>query len=228
MEYGNTSLPTAAGAAAAAAASQPTAFPSPTRQASYFATGALAGLSTVPIELGLQRVYSVKPPSPPTSFARSHGPTLAGRAGVRFWAFDLVKRQLQQHPATSWLPIWVQGGAGGFVGGLGEVCAESLVKGSVPTGRALAAQSSKLFFCFGSYTYLSTTLAEELPPRPFWYCWLLGAAAGGFGSGVVARVEGVKGSRLWQQAVLKGALVVGTVIAVQVTSCASLIHRLGV
>jgi len=76
--------------------------------------------------------------------------------------------------------------------------------------------------------HLSATFAgEELPPRPFWFCWLLGAAAGGFGSGVVARAEGVRGRSLWRRAVPKGALVVGTVIAVQVTSCADLVGHFG-
>jgi len=204
--------------------------PSPIRQAIYFATGALAGISTVPIELVLQRVYSdgaKSTSSSPAVFARSHGPTLARRAGVRFWIFDIVKSQLN-NPGVSWLPVWAKGGLGGAAGGLAEVCAESLVRRNIPTGKALMSQSSKLFFCFGSYTYLSTTLSNELPPKPFWYCWLMGAAAGGFGSGVIARVEGVRGRSLWQQAVPRGALIVGTIIAVQVTSCADLIRRIGV
>jgi len=75
---------------------------------------------------------------------------------------------------------------------------------------------------------LSTTFAaEQLPPRPFWFCWLVGAAAGGFGSGVVARAEGVRGRSIWPRAVPKCALVVGTVIAMQVTSCADLVGRFG-
>lgn len=200
--------------------------PSPARQASYFATGALAGLSTIPIEILWQRRYTT-PHVSPLTFATTHGATLAGRAGVRFWVFDIVKNALE-NPTTSSLPVWTRGGLGGAAGGFAEVCAEGLVKVSVPTGRALAAQSTKLLFCFGTYTYLSTTLSEELPPRPFWWCWLMGATAGGVGSGIVARAEGVTGGRLWRTAVPKGALVVGTIIAVQVTSCADLVRRFGV
>ena len=55
----------------------------------------------------------------------------------------------------------------------------------------------------------------------------MGAVAGGLGSGIVAnRMEGVTGRALWVTAVPKGALVIGTVIAVQVTSCATLLQRL--
>ena len=55
----------------------------------------------------------------------------------------------------------------------------------------------------------------------------MGAVAGGLGSGTVAnRMEGVTGRALRPTAVPKGALVIGTVIAVQVTSCAALLQRL--
>ena len=98
----------------------------------------------------------------------------------------------------------------------------------MPPLSALGTQPAKLFFCFGTYTYLSTTLSpRELPPEPFPYCWAMGAAAGGLGSGIVAsRMESIRGRALWAAAVPKGALVIGTVIAVQVTSCAALLQRL--
>jgi len=87
--------------------------PPPTRQAAYFATGALVGSSTIPIELALRRLSGSAAAA--AAFVKSHGPTLAGRAGVRFWTFDIVKTQLND-PATSWLPIWAKGGLGGAAG----------------------------------------------------------------------------------------------------------------
>jgi len=54
----------------------------PTRQAAYFATGALAGSSTIPIELVLRRLSGSAAAA--AAFVKSHGATLAGRAGVRF------------------------------------------------------------------------------------------------------------------------------------------------
>lgn len=47
----------------------------------------------------------------------------------------------------------------------------------------------------------------------------MGAAAGGVGSGIIAIAEGVRGRALWRGAVPKGMISIGTVIAVQVTSC---------
>jgi len=84
----------------------------PTRQAAYFATGALAGSSTIPIELVLRRLSGS---AAAAAFVKSHGATLAGRAGVRFCTFDIVRTQLND-PATSWLPVWAKGGLGGAAG----------------------------------------------------------------------------------------------------------------
>ena len=82
----------------------------------------------------------------------------------------------------------------------------------------------KLLCCFDVYTFLSTTLSpEQQPPNPFWYCWLMGATAGGLGGGVIARVEGVTGSALCKVAFPKAAIIIGAVIAVQVTSRAALL-----
>lgn len=104
----------------------------------------------------------------------------------------------------------------------------------LPDLRALSEQSAKLFFCFGAYTALANGWKErqevmekkqvQLPPKPFWKCWGMGAVAGGFGSAVMWCVkEGMpNGSARWKMlgaATGKGALVVGTVISVQVSSC---------
>ena len=51
----------------------------------------------------------------------------------------------------------------------------------------------------------------------------MGATAGGFGSGILARVEGIKGRALWKGAVPKEALTIGMVIAVHVTACAEIL-----
>lgn len=141
---------------------------------------------------------------------------------MRFWVFDNVKSQLS---VFSSLPVWIQGGLGGGAGGFAEVTAHSLVRGQLPQAAALGSQTLKLFLCFGTYTFLSTSLSDELPPKPFWWCWVMGATAGGVGSAIVSRLEGVKGRELWTRATPKGMLTIGTVIAVQVTSCAELLHR---
>lgn len=126
------------------------------------------------------------------------------------------------------LPVAIKGGLSGAMGGLAEICAQSLSRKKLPDMAGLTKQSAKLFFCFGTYTFLSTTLSpQKLPPKPFWYCWLMGATAGGLGSVIVARAEGVTGAALWRVAVPKGALTVGTVIAVQVTTCAAVLPYIG-
>ena len=211
----------------AAATSNPyfLSLPSLERQLTYFCTGALAGACTLGVELGWQRLAS-STPSTPISFLKIHGPAIIGRAGVRFWVFDVVKSEMQATKGFSSLPTWTIGGLSGAAGGLAEICAEALYHRRLPLRPALASQGSKLFLCFGSYTFLSTTLSDEQPPRPFWHCWALGATAGAVGSGIVARAEGVTGQRLWRGAIPKGALAIGTVIAVQVTSCAGVLKTI--
>lgn len=189
--------------------------PPPSSQATFFLTGALAGATTVPIESLWQRLIYRVPGSLPL-FAW----TPIYRGGVRFWAFDLARYRVERLP----IPVAIKGGLSGAAGGLAEICAQSLFKKKLPDVASLTNQSAKLFLCFGTYTFLSTSLSpEQLPPKPFWYCWLLGTAAGGFGSGIIARTEGVAGPALWKGAVPKGALTIGTVIAVQVTACASVL-----
>ncbi|KAI9814842.1 MAG: hypothetical protein M1827_003108 [Pycnora praestabilis] len=203
-------------------ASSPSSPPSWPRPLTFFATGALAGASTVPIDFAWERLSTSKS-IPLSSFIRSRAPVLIGRAGVRFLVFDQTKFLLQRYPSSTSIPVWVQGGVSGAVGGFAETCAhELMVNARLPTFDALSSQSRKLFMCFGTYTYLSTTCSpQQLPPKPFWYCWLMGAAAGGLGSGIISRLEGIKGAGLWTSAVPRGAMTIGTVIAVQVTSCAA-------
>ena len=191
------------------------------RQATYATTGAFAGACTVPIEIAWQAFSSQKPQST-SSLARHISPPLIYRAGVRFWVFDLTKSQLNHFS----IPIWIKGGLSGAAGGFAEICAQSLIRRRSPTVANLAGQSAKLFLCFGTYTYLSTTFSDNSPPKPFWYCWILGAGAGGFGSTMSARLEGVKGTALLKGPLPKGMTVVGTVIAVQVTSCANALQRI--
>ena len=197
-------------------------FPPFAHQTSYGLTGGLAGACTVPIESLWQR-YTTRKPQLITRYLRTTAPALTYRGGVRFWVFDLAISQIQ----SPLIPTWMKGGLSGAAGGAAEICAQSFLQRSLPTVATLANQSSILFFCFGSYTYLSTSLSSgRLPPKPFWYCWLMGAAAGGLGSGIIAGVEGSMGNALWWNAVPKGALTIGTVIAVQVTSCAAVLESI--
>ena len=197
--------------------------PSIQRQMTYGITGAAAGACTVPIELLWQRFSSPKPASV-LIFLRNNTSAPIYRASVRFWTYDATKSQLQPYS----IPTWVSSGLSGAAGGFAETCVQSAVHRKMPTVVSLSSQSGKLFFCFGTYTYLSSILSpQQSPPRPFWYCWLLGAAAGGLGSGIISRIEGVRGNKLWTIAVPKGMLTVGTVIAVQVTSCAEALRLFG-
>lgn len=127
------------------------------------------------------------------------------------------------------LPVPIVGGLSGAAGEFAEVCFESLaLRKTVPAAKTLMNQSAKLFLCFGTYTYLSRVVSPETsPPRPFVLCWLLGAVAGGLGSGIVSRAEGVRGKELWRGPVPKGAMVIGTVISVFVTSSKGLLDWVG-
>ncbi|CAJ2503764.1 Uu.00g111580.m01.CDS01 [Anthostomella pinea] len=194
-------------------------------QVAFFATGGLAGLSVLPIELYSTLAAQTRPASL-LPFLRSHALIQVPRAGFRFWTFDIARNQLNaiQPSRRSQLRTTLTGGLSGFCGGLAEVTYQSLAfQRRLPALSALANQSCKLFFCFGTYTGLSTRLSEELPPRPFWRFWLMGSVAGGVGSGIVGAVEGARGRTLLR-ATGKGALSIGTVIAVQVTSCAQVLR----
>lgn len=193
----------------------PTLLPPWPRQTTYLLTGALAGLATVPVDYAYTRLSAstTRPPPRLLPFLRHHAPTLTSRAAIRFWAFDVFRSHLQS-PSLSPVPVWLKGGVSGAVGGLAEILLiEGAVRGRrVPTLRELGTQAGRLFLCFGTYTGLAVGLRDErvgLPPRPFWWCWCLGAVAGGFGSGVVAALGGERGRGLWGGGMLKGALVVG-------------------
>ena len=190
--------------------------PTPASQATFLLTGCLAGASTIPIELVWPRQNRLSAPLVFGATARA----LICRGGIRFWVFDLARYRVEPFQ----VPVAVKGGVSGAFGGFVEVLAQAVVQRSRPSARSLASQTAKLFFCFGTYTYLSTTLSPgQQPPKPFWKCWLMGAVAGAFGSGIVAGAEGVRGNTLWKSAIPKGAITIGTVIAVQVTSCAAMI-----
>ncbi|KAF2235209.1 hypothetical protein EV356DRAFT_130923 [Viridothelium virens] len=101
------------------------------------------------------------------------------------------------------------------------------------TTRPASLQGLKLFMCFGMYNYLSHRGEQgELPPRSFWRCWGMAAVAGAAGGGIVGVLE----QRINEQVAVqkpsdlikiglrhagKGAAIIGTVIAVQATSCAT-------
>lgn len=186
-------------------------------------TGILAGAATLPIEYAWTSFILKKPPPSLSSFYHAHGPILY-RVGARFWLFDIVNSNLPTD-----IPISVRGALGGAAGGFGEVCLQNLLEHTRPQKLALGSQTLKLFCCFGTYTFLSTTLSpEQLPPKPFAWCWGMGLVAGAVGSTIVAAgVEGIRGRALWAGAVPKGALTVGTVIAVQVSSCAAFLEFSG-
>lgn len=193
------------------------------RQSCYFATGSLAGTVALLPDLAWTSLVQ-KSPTPILQFFRVNAPPAILRVGIRFWTFDQVRSQL----APSAIPNWIVGGLGGASGGFNEVLFHSLLLGKRPSAWALGSQSLRLFWCFGTYTFLSTTLSEKLPPKPFLYCWAMGATAGALGNGIVAALEGARGRALWLGAVPKGAVTIGTVISVQATSCAALRQAVGV
>lgn len=192
--------------------------PSASRQVTFFATGILAGAASLPVEtaflsLAQNHDYTASIKHIRTNFA----PVLA-RTGIRFLSFDHV-RTYSSHFLQ--LPTVLCGALGGAAGGLNEVILHSLVSSRrLPPLTAALSQSGKLFVCFGTYTSLSTNLSRELPPKPFWKCWLMGATAGCVGSAITAAVEGARGRSL-MLATMRGTLVIGTVISVQVTTCAA-------
>lgn len=190
--------------------------PSVPRQATFFATGILSGAASLPVETALLSLAQKHDYTASVRHIRSSFAPVLARTGVRFVSFDHV-RTYSSHFLQ--LPTVLCGALGGAAGGLNEVILHSLVSNRrLPPLQAAASQSGKLFLCFGTYTYLSTTLSRELPPRPFWKCWLMGATAGSVGSAIMAAVEGARGRSLIM-ATLRGSLVIGTVISVQVTTC---------
>lgn len=217
------------------------ALPDLTTQSAYFLTGGFAGLCTLPIEYTFQSISASKALRP-VPFLRTHIPSGLYRPAIRFWVFSLARSVLQQNipahvqtigtahpPLTTHIHTAVIGGVSGACGGFSEVFVQSLlVHRNVPTFSALLNQSSKLFLCFGTYTFVSTRYSATSPPRPFWKCWVMGATAGAVGSAVMAGVEGLRGTRALMTAAGKGACLIGTVISVQVTSCHWVLESMGV
>jgi len=192
--------------------------PSLPRQITFFATGVLAGAASLPVETAFLSLAQKQDYASSIRHLRSSFAPVLARTGVRFLSFDHV-RTYSSHFLR--LPTVLCGAIGGAAGGFNEVILHSLVSNRrFPPLEAAASQSGKLFLCFGTYTYLSTTLSHGLPPRPFWKCWLMGATAGSVGSAITAAVEGTRGRSL-MMATLRGSLVIGTVISVQVTACAA-------
>lgn len=121
------------------------------------------------------------------------------------------------------------GGLGAASGGFAEVILSSVlsIHPRLPTLGALASQSSNLFFCFGTFTFISATYSTKcrLPPKPFPVILIIGATAGGVGSAILVAVEGSRGNFLARSA-LQGALVIGTVISAPGMTCADILQRI--
>lgn len=180
------------------------------RQAIYLLTGCFAGACTIPVSALLARSISIPIASP------------IFRTAPRFWTFDVIRNNL---PPSFSVPL--SGGLSGAAGGAVEVLSHSLVAGrTFPTVRAVASHSGRLFLGFGTFTGLSSYLSEEFPPRPFPFCWFLGAIAGAVGTGIATLLEnrGKVGLRQWAKVTGAGAAVVGTVISVQVTCCSEMLQ----
>lgn len=211
-------------AISSASGDQNVKLPSASRQSIFFLTGVLAGAASLPVE-GTFLSLTGKPfYRTGLQHIKSHAPAVLGRTGIRFLTFDHIRTYSSQFLH---LPTTLCGALGGAAGGLNEVLLHSLASTRrLPPLKAAVSQSGKLFLCFGSYTYLSTTLnPEQLPPKPFWKCWLMGVTAGCVGSGITAALEGARRRALLMAAV-RGTLVVGTVIAVQVSSCGAVLGGL--
>ncbi|KAM0720960.1 hypothetical protein Q7P37_003245 [Cladosporium fusiforme] len=197
--------------------------PSASRQSIFFLTGVLAGAASLPVEGAFLSVAGRPDHNAGIRHMRSHASAVLGRTGIRFLTFDHIRTYSAQFLQ---LPTTLCGALGGAAGGLNEVIVQSLVSNRrLPPLSAALSQSGKLFLCFGTYTSLSTNLSRELPPKPFWKCWLMGATAGCVGSAITAAVEGAR-KRALLMATMRGTLVVGTVISVQVTSCAASLRGL--
>lgn len=199
--------------------------PSTLRQGTFFLTGVFAGAASLPVEGAFISLTNRPNHNTALKHIRASAAPVLARTGIRFWTFDHVRKYSS---STVHLPITLSGALGGAAGGINEVFIHSLASSRrLPTLHAALSQSGKLFLCFGSYTYLSTSLSRELPPKPFWKCWLMGATAGCFGSAITAALEGAR-NKAFMMASARGALVIGTVISVQVSSCAEGLRRLGV
>lgn len=217
---------------------------SPSRQILFFSTGSIAGVCSSSADYVFDRASSAVRGTAPRPFdvlIRSLLPHIV-KPGIRFWGFDLAKSAIPPD-----LPVSLRGGLAGAAGGVlemgfADICnqikAESSGKSRSLTQsiRTTLLHAGKLFLCFGSYTYLANTFSKTLPPRPFRYCFSLGAIAGAFGTFVITPLEMYSASKVPLRIgqVLKtaciraprGAVSIGTVISVQVTSSAWLLGEL--
>lgn len=200
--------------------------PSLASQGIYATTGLFAGACVLPIEVLWGR-FIASSRGTILQNAKSHASSLIGRTAVRFWIFDHAKNQFER-PGARDLPTWVKGGISGATGGFAEICAQSLVKLKPPSTTALLGQTGRTFFGFATFTQLWAYTKEREMSRSFGFCWLVSMVAGTVSSGIMSRAEGAKGAALLLNAWPKGALMTGTTIAVQVTSCASILEMMNV
>jgi len=215
--------------------------PSAAHQAIFAGTGALAGLASLPIEcawLSLQKSPSSKAVH---LFLRGQAPAVIISTGVRFWGFNQIKEKINHDP-TDTKPQWLTYSLGGAAGGIGETFAMHLPKDFrnlqagvtqnqafltdwlIPLGTKAARHAAKLSLCFGTFGYLSTTYSELTPLNSFWKCWAMGTCAGGVGTAVMGTIDRMLVKNPPLSAMPKGAMVIGTVISVQVTSAAALLQ----
>lgn len=219
---------------------------SASRQVTFFTTGSVAGLASASASFAfdeLSCLYRNTGSKGYKAFTTSLPQHLV-KPGIRFWAFDIARESL-----PSSLPVSLKGGLAGASGGFIEMLYTHAQNALTSRGNARTPNlgmvvnstllhSSKLFLCFGSYTYLANTLSDSLPPKPFAYCLLLGAAAGAFGTAVITPFELYAAKPAHTTLALsrtlytalgrapRGAVGVGTVIAVQVTSADWLLKRI--
>lgn len=200
-----------------------TTIPSPSRQAAYFASGALAGLcgpTALQVFTTLTTIHRLPNPKNLKPLLLSPG---LPKAGLRFWTVDQVRARTA-HTLHASLGSTLGGAAAGFL----EESLHALGCGKRPVARTVISQTLRLGVCFGIVTHLGTRLTpDSRQPRPFWWYWGLGAVAGAVGNGLASGVvDGVRGRGL-VLAVPRGAVLMGTVVSVQVTSCAGALGMLG-
>ena len=117
-------------------------------------------------------------------------------------------------------------GISSVVGGFAEVLAQTVVRRKAPSLVAADHQAGRLCLCFAAYTHLSTSLSSErLLSKQFWYRCAIVAIAGRLGRAISSAVEET-GDKALLGHTLKETVFIGTVIAVQLTSCAEYLHRL--
>ncbi|ANB15257.1 hypothetical protein AWJ20_2883 [Sugiyamaella lignohabitans] len=197
--------------------------PSFSHQMLFASAGITAGLASLPIEAISRRISN--PEFKVSTFAKQHTLPHLSRMFVRFWTFDITYSETQKMP----IPIWMKASLAGASGGFTELATYSLLyerqKPSLQLVKNLANYSSRMLIGFATFSYLATRKGDPFPPKPFWYCWCLGATAGGVASSVMGAVEGFRGRNLASH-VFKSMFLIGTVISVQVTSATELIALL--